>query len=1258
MSDKIRKALNYNFHKYRLIFWYDEGGEMKDSFSSYNELGIEKVEIENNEFFLRYKLQKLNPEQKFLVYSTERRPADSSNWLLDLNLSGFVFASDKASLFLQNLDLDEKFRPFVHEHLDFFRNEKERQKPLKAIIIPEKENEDSLSMAMLSILAGRSREKRETLKSFTEILLSVFLNSFLDNDGSVWKSIKKYNLDSFFWRKVKDELEYSNVSDDPAELLGYILQNALDFQLKENTSQTQRIIFALVDEWRNNLNYSERFKELLTRQEEELNIKHTLQTNVPLDILISVDLYKEADKQVLYKIIEELKAGHLDYLTALHYLEKRRETFWYKHGGILKLRNHYLTMYYFLKFMELRKRIDLVFDSVESGWRKYTEELYKLDEFYRKFHSAYQESGSPGEMLEYLEKLEREYTEGYMFPLANSWQKVLDEEPAMESLEYCRMDNFFGRYVTPYLDQDKYLFVIISDGMRYELGAELSEKLTAKNRFQVALEALKAPVPSYTQLGMASLLPHLKLEIAGDGNTVLADGKSTQGWAAREKIVQCYLDEKYKGKKTRFYGAREFFEMSLSAQEEAIKGIDLIYLHSPGVDAVGENVKTEKALFPAADKEINFIMDLCRRILNLNRTHIILTADHGFLYRYKLVPEIDWIKIEQGVNERKRDYRFIVAGKSVQLNDKNDTYEASFGNLGIKKIIVDREYIKEHPKLLVGGVWCILDIEYLHEDDPHHSPWIIDTLKPIQISNVDFDVYREQRKKFSKEEWIDLIIHSLGFNPEELGERNKMYQLVRLISYCENNYNLIELGPKGTGKSHVFSEFSPHGILVSGGEVTLAKLFVNNSSGKLGLLGYWDVVAFDEFAGKGKKADKTLIDVMKNYMANHSFSRGTDQITADASMVFVGNTSKSVSYLLKQVTLFDDLPLLYQDSAFLDRIHYYIPGWEVNIIRNEMFSSEFGFIVDYLAQILKLLRFQDYSDMYRDWFELDTSLSTRDKTGINKTFSGLMKIIYPDKEISKAEAEELLIFAMEGRKRVKLELYKLDSTYDPVFFRYKDLQTGEVKEVLTHEERKYPNYFRKFSDDAMPSEDRKRKVVVKIKPKHENDTTIKSEKPETKHISIQENETGVSYYRLFADYLKGAHRIEVQDPYIRKIFQIRNLLEFIQVIISVKEEGEEVTLHLVTAAGDIRQNEIEPHFRDIADQLVNVDIQFTYDFNEGIHDRHIKTDTGWNIIPGRGLDIYQRWERGFLGLEQYSPEARLTCAFDVSYFRDTPTADS
>ena len=340
---------------------------------------------------------------------------------------------------------------------------------------------------------------------------------------------------------------------------------------------------------------------------------------------------------------------------------------------------------------------------------------------------------------------------------------------------------------------------------------------------------------------------------------------------------------------------------------------------------------------------------------------------------------------------------------SVALNEKRDVYEATFGNLGIKQVLVSPDVIKRHPKLLVSGVWCIADIEYFYSEDKEVSPWILDTIKPIQLSHFDYEEYLGARRQFTTDEWIDLLIQSIGFNPELFGRRSKLLQLVRLIPYCERNYNLIELGPKGTGKSHIYSEFSPHGILISGGEVTVAKLFVNNATGRIGLVGYWDTVAFDEFAGKQKRVDKALVDILKNYMANKSFSRGIETLGAEASMAFVGNTQHTLPYMLRHSDLFADLPDKYYDSAFLDRLHFYIPGWEVDIIRGEMFSEGYGFVVDYLAEILRNLRNQDYSHFYREHFELLEDISTRDRTGVQKTFSGLMKILYPHGEATQEE---------------------------------------------------------------------------------------------------------------------------------------------------------------------------------------------------------------------------------------------------------------
>ena len=577
---------------------------------------------------------------------------------------------------------------------------------------------------------------------------------------------------------------------------------------------------------------------------------------------------------------------------------------------------------------------------------------------------------------------------------------------------------------------------------------------------------------------------------------------------------------------------------------------------------------------------------------------------------------------------------------SVSLNDKEDVYEAEFANLGIKKVLIDSATVKAHQKLLVGGVWCIADLEYEHTEEKAATPWILASLKPIQISRFEFDGYVEARKQFSTEEWIDLLIQSIGFNPQMFGKRNKLLQLIRLIPFCERNYNLIELGPKGTGKSHVYSEFSPHGILISGGEVTVPKLFVSNSSGKLGLVGYWDVVAFDEFAGKQKKVDKALVDIMKNYMANKSFSRGVETLGAEASMVFVGNTDHTVPYMLKHSDLFDPLPDKFHDSAFLDRVHSYIPGWEIDVIRGEMFSSGYGFVVDYLAEILKFLRSHDFSDRYQKYFNLSEDISTRDRDGINKTFSGLMKILYPQGEATESELEELLRAAIEGRKRVKDQLLRIDSTYPEVRFAYVG-KDGQEKLVHTLEEDEYPNQYHRQvpiegqdqpTDDGLTGnsnevpatqspESESRKVDIKSAPVFEL-------VPKEQHLSFQENQRGVSFDALFGSYLAGAKRIVISDPYMRMFHQLRNLMDLMETVSKFKGSDEEVAVHVVTVEDEFNGERQTENLQKIADACQGVGIQFTwaYDTTGTKHDRDITTDHGWKIVLSRGLDVFQRFE--------------------------------
>ncbi len=570
---------------------------------------------------------------------------------------------------------------------------------------------------------------------------------------------------------------------------------------------------------------------------------------------------------------------------------------------------------------------------------------------------------------------------------------------------------------------------------------------------------------------------------------------------------------------------------------------------------------------------------------------------------------------------------------SVELNDKSDAYEAEFANLGIKKVVIDSATVKAHPKLLVGGVWCIADLEYLFTEDKNATPWVLSSIKPIQLSHFDFDGYVAARQNFTTEEWIDLLIQSIGFNPQMFGKRNKISQLVRLIPFCERNYNLIELGPKGTGKSHIYSEFSPHGILISGGEVTVPKLFVNNSSGKLGLVGYWDTVAFDEFAGKQKKVDKALVDIMKNYMANKSFSRGVETLGAEASMVFVGNTDHTVPYMLKHTDLFDPLPEKFHDSAFLDRIHHYIPGWEVDVIRGEMFSSGYGFVVDYIAEILKSMRSHDFSDRYKGKFKLSDEISTRDRDGINKTFSGLMKILYPTGEAADSEVEEVLRVAIEGRKRVKDQLLRIDSTYPEVRFSYLT-NDGKERLVTTLEEEEYPNAYHRLTGGSteLPSSQTSSNLTTAISSpvndtKPQENLTTKALLEES-HLVFQENQRGVSFDRLFGPYLAGASKITITDPYLRMFHQQRNLMELLETISKINEPGHEVVVHVLTVEDEFSADKQVDNFQKMADSCQSIGIAFTWEFDTSgtKHDRDITTDTGWKIVLSRGLDIFQRFE--------------------------------
>ncbi|TPT44973.1 protease Lon-related BREX system protein BrxL [Acinetobacter baumannii] len=407
-------------------------------------------------------------------------------------------------------------------------------------------------------------------------------------------------------------------------------------------------------------------------------------------------------------------------------------------------------------------------------------------------------------------------------------------------------------------------------------------------------------------------------------------------------------------------------------------------------------------------------------------------------------------KVKSLVRER-GSYK-VIDRVTVKLNERKDKYEASFSNLGIKDAEISAGIVKEYEKLLVGGIWVIATLSYYFEEGQTNSPFGVSLLKPIQMPNMNMDELFSGRAALSTDQWRESLIRSIGMEPASLKEDVQWHLLARMVPFVENNYNVCELGPRGTGKSHIYKECSPNSILVSGGQTTVANLFYNMSSRRIGLVGLWDVVAFDEVAGISFK-DKDGVQIMKDYMASGSFARGREQMEASASMVFVGNINQSVESLVKTSHLLAPFPEAMIDSAFFDRFHAYIPGWEIPKMRPEFFTNRYGLIVDYLAEFFREMRKRSFADAIEKYFKLGNNLNQRDVIAVRKTVSGLMKLLYPHGQFNKEDVRLCLEYALQVRRRVKEQLKKIGGMefYD-VHFSYIDNDTLEEHFVSVKEQ--------------------------------------------------------------------------------------------------------------------------------------------------------------------------------------------------------------
>jgi ATP-dependent Lon protease len=589
----------------------------------------------------------------------------------------------------------------------------------------------------------------------------------------------------------------------------------------------------------------------------------------------------------------------------------------------------------------------------------------------------------------------------------------------------------------------------------------------------------------------------------------------------------------------------------------------------------------------------------------------------------------------QSLVQRNGSHKFIDKVRVVH-KESEKRHWAEMENFGSKRIAINERHYRENQRLLEGGLWCEATIAYntVEEDD---YTFLIEEIRPIQISRFDFDAYLAGREKFTRDEWMDALLATIGLEASCLTARQKFHYLTRLVPIVEQNYNLIELGPPGTGKSYAFSEFSPYATLISGGQTSTAILFYNKVRRQVGIIGYWDVVAFDEVGGMRIK-DPGTVQILKDYMANGRFSLGTE-VTAPASLAFLGNIYDSIAAVVAhpKEDLFKPLPPEF-DIAVLHRFHTYIPGWELPPNSSSLLTNEYGFITDYLAEALHFLnKHRNFYAAVKKRVELGEGFQGRDETAVYKTVSAFLKLLHPSGSCSDTEFDEYIAYAVEGRRRVKEQLNKRkqDDDFAEIHLGYRN-RDGDFVEVhcpesrgvsATINPRRDPTSFVVPSNTTLPKGDATSASAVgptatsKLSEALPLSVSSIAELGE-RHVTIHYGDIGYSYQALFGDYLNGAKELSVEDPYIRRDHQLRNFIQLCELCVQV---GTIRKISLVTGIDhDYQKAEVEPKFKSLSESLADAGVEFIWQFDGKIHDRELRTDTGWSIRLGRGLDIYQR----------------------------------
>jgi uncharacterized protein (TIGR02687 family) len=652
---KIKEALEKRFESHRIIFWYDEKKELLDEFEQINIDAIEKIQIQGDEFAVKHLVHKQKPNQKFLLYFPEKKPLNEYNWLLDLELAHHVFHTDQEAMFLQEIGLGYHFKELVTEHIEFFKA-KERRAKLKDLLGEGDQHED-IRGKMLAVLFNTDY-----------VNLSTFIQAhsvaFIDGNDKFDKDLNKYNLSTYYWGKIKHQFNYYNETPSIYDFLMELFNNNFVLGTKTQLQKESRLLLL---QWKDTIQFRDGFGKVSERIAKDLDIESKMNT-ASLETIIDDDLFRLTDLKVIHELVQLLSDENITSEKALKLVKKRENKFWNN-----EFEHFYNCIIYGAEFLEKAKKSALVkYKSFDEGVKNYSDSLYEVDLIYRKFIWNYRQTNQNKRLADLEEKVEKVYSNDWLLNYNNNWQKVVDEMDSWPIKNIKSQRQFFKNQVSPFSEKQQRLFVIISDALRYECGAELNARIQAENRYESSIDSMVASLPSYTQLGMASLLPNTEISFKEGSDNVLVDGMSSAGIQGRTKIL-----EANSGVRATAIKAEEFMNLNSATEGRTfVKQYDLIYIYHNRIDKTGDDKTTEEKVFDAVEDELNFLMDLLKKIANMNGNNMIITSDHGFIYQHNQLEESDFMESNHNGELWKENRRFVI-GKDLKGGNGTSAFKAN-----------------------------------------------------------------------------------------------------------------------------------------------------------------------------------------------------------------------------------------------------------------------------------------------------------------------------------------------------------------------------------------------------------------------------------------------------------------------------------------------------------------------------------------------------------------------------------------------------